>query len=402
MNILFLSDYEISPNAGGIERVISALAEMFESRGIKCFSAYCNNKGVGKSAIFNKTIRLNPTDVNPLKEFLTENTIDIVFVALLDKHNFIPLMPKVYEFTRKLNSKVIFTYHTMPGYELNQKINLKFALYKLKHGTPLKELVSMLFIALMDNLGLKKMLYPIIRRKLSFLLYSDLICLLSDRYVDIFKSLVGNPDIPVIAIPNPLPYSQTSDLDMAKKENMVLSVGRFDIVAKRQDLLLDIWSEVEKDSRSDNWTLVIVGYGDEEEYLRKYAERLNLKRVVFTGFCDPHQYYRQASIYTLTSSYEGFGVVLLEAIQYGVVPMAFDSYSAIYDIIEDSKNGYVIPDNHKREYTEKLLSLMKDNEVRRTMAENGFDSCQQFSKGKIADRWMAVLNNLYREKGSAV
>lgn len=404
MNVLFLSDFEISPNAGGIERVVNSLADMFENHGINCFSAYCTHKGVGESANFRKTVCLNSKSLNSenrfdlLEKFLIDNSINVVIVTLLKKKNFIPLMPRLYDMTRKMNCKVVFTYHTMPGYELKNKISPSLAWYKFRHKAPVKELLPMLLVSFFDSLGLKKLLYPIVSRKLAYTLYSDLIVLLSDRFIDVFKTFVGETDVPITAIPNPLPYSENIDFEIDKKEKMVLSVGRFDLAAKRQDLLLEIWSEVEKDSRADDWSLVIVGYGDEEEYLKRYAEKLKLKSVTFTGFCNPEPYYEQASIYALTSAYEGFGVVLVEAEQYGVVPMAFDSYPAVHDVIENGKNGYVIPEKDKKGYVAKLLTLMSDSSIRNDMAAISIDLCQQFGKEKIANQWITVLDDVCSAK----
>ena len=62
MNILFLTDYEISPTAGGIERVIDSLTVSFESKGICCYSAYCAKKNIGNVTEFRKELLINNND----------------------------------------------------------------------------------------------------------------------------------------------------------------------------------------------------------------------------------------------------------------------------------------------------------------------------------------------------
>lgn len=62
-----------------------------------------------------------------------------------------------------------------------------------------------------------------------------------------------------------------------------------------------------------------------------------MERVVFTGWQDPESFYRDASILCLTSDFEGWGMVLTEAMTFGAVPVAFNSYAAITDIIDDGK-----------------------------------------------------------------
>lgn len=396
MNLLFLSDFEISPNAGGIERVVHCLSEMFEARGIWCFSAYCRHKGVGNPTVFRNTVCLDACKTcaaTVLRQMIEENDINVVMSVLLQKQNF-SLMPKLYAATRDSGGKVVYVYHTMPGYELQQTIGLKLAWYKLRHGMVIKNILPMLALSVLDVLGLKRLMYPVVRRKLEYGLYADTVCLLSERYIPEYKRFVGKTDIPFIAIADPLPYLVDEKFDVGRKEKMVLSVGRFDMMAKRQDLLLDIWADVEKNQSSADWRLVLVGYGDEEEYLKRHAEKLGLKRVTFAGFCDPREYYRKAAIYALTSAYEGFGMVLIEAQQYGVVPVAFDSYASVHDIVEDGRNGFLVPEKDKTKYADRLLTLMDNAEVRNAMAEVGLTVCEKFGKEKIADCWMVVLNSL--------
>ena len=175
-------------------------------------------------------------------------------------------------------------------------------------------------------------------------------------------------------------------------------MARFDIVAKRQDLLLTIWSEVEKHSVSEDWKLIIIGYGSEEEYLKEKAKKLKLKNVIFAGFCDPRDYYKKASVYAMTSSDEGFPMVLLEAQQYGAVPLAFDSFVAVNDLINNGKSGYIVSDKNISEYVFKLLFLMKNRETCDVMARECMKSINKYSKEVIIERWMTLLNKLCEKK----
>ena len=401
MNILFLTDYEISPTAGGIERVIDSLTVSFESKGICCYSAYCAKKNIGNVTEFRKELLIDNNDKenNDIYLFLKDNNIDVIIVAILNKHN-LPLMKNLYNITRKLNCKIIYTYHQMPGYELCQKIDLKLAKYWYQHKiSNIKEIVIMLILNTINELGIQKILYPIIKRKLSYGLYSDTVCVLSDSYIDLYKKFTGPTEVPFTAMPNALTYFEEVSSDIVdKKEKIVLSVGRFDIVAKRQDLLLTIWSEVEKHSVSEDWKLIIIGYGSEEEYLKEKAKKLKLKNVIFAGFCDPRDYYKKASVYAMTSSYEGFPMVLLEEQQYGVVPLAYDSFVAVNDLIDNGKSGYIVSDKNISEYVSKLLFLMKNRETCDVMAKECMKSINKYSKEVIIERWMTLLNKLCEKK----
>lgn len=107
-----------------------------------------------------------------------------------------------------------------------------------------------------------------------------------------------------------------------------------------------IWEKVEK--ACPGWHLDIVGDGPDAELLKDSAQKLGLSRIVFHGFQNPGPYYSRASIFCMTSTFEGFGLVLVEAMQHGCVPIAFDSYPAVRDIISHGENGILIPPFRKK------------------------------------------------------
>lgn len=75
--------------------------------------------------------------------------------------------------------------------------------------------------------------------------------------------------------------------------------------------------------------------------------QLKLNNVLFEGFQSPLEYYKRASLLILTSEYEGFPLVLAEAMSFGVIPVVYGSYSAVYDIISDGVDGVILPYNKK-------------------------------------------------------
>lgn len=96
-----------------------------------------------------------------------------------------------------------------------------------------------------------------------------------------------------------------------------------------------------------DWKLIIVGDGVEKRNLVEKVIQLKLNNVVFEGFQNPSLYYKRASILMLTSEYEGFGLVVVEAMSFGVIPVVYGSYSAVYDIISDGVDGVILPYNKK-------------------------------------------------------
>lgn len=137
-----------------------------------------------------------------------------------------------------------------------------------------------------------------------------------------------------------------------KKEKMVLFVGRIS-QEKGVDKILEVWSGICHEEKYKEWQLVIIGDGEKREQLEKYAIDMKLINYSFEGFQKPDGYYDKAKIFCMASSFEGFGLVLVEAMSYGVVPMAFNSFPNCSDIIDDNKNGILITPFSINEYRKK-------------------------------------------------
>ena len=108
---------------------------------------------------------------------------------------------------------------------------------------------------------------------------------------------------------------------------------------------LKIWKEIETDHTLSEWKLKIVGHGKMESWYKSLVIHYGLQRVFFEGTKNPEPYYNEASIFMMTSSFEGWGLTLTEAQQYGCVPLAFHSFASLTDIITDKVNGFAIPND---------------------------------------------------------
>lgn len=228
------------------------------------------------------------------------------------------------------------------------------------------------------------------RRFRSIYEQADALVLLSERFRTEFCRVAGMSSAPKLrALSNPLLIDAPIELPQKRKE--VLYVGRLPWQHKRVDRLLKAWHLLEKDF--PDWTLTIVGQPETPRYEELSAE-LNLQHVVFEGPQVPDAYYARAPIFCMTSSVEGFGMVLIEAQAAGCVPVAFDSYSSVHDIIEDGVNGLLVPPFDIRAYAGALRRLMEDEEARRTMATRAMQDAQHFSSAAIAARCEALFEEL--------
>ena len=90
-------------------------------------------------------------------------------------------------------------------------------------------------------------------------------------------------------------------------------------------------------------------------------------------------------------------MVLIEAMQYGCVPIAYNSYTSLADILQNKKNGFIIPAFDRKEYIEKLEILMTNDVVRENMAKEGYESIKKFNHKYIANKWIELFNEVTKQ-----
>ena len=222
---------------------------------------------------------------------------------------------------------------------------------------------------------------------------SDAIVLLSERYIPEFLKILGiHESYKIFAIANPI--KKRRDENWKQKEKMVIWVGRMEQYAKRPDRIIKIWEELEK--QFQEWKLYMIGDGPLRGDLEKYCNSKKLNSVIFTGKTDPKLYYERAEILCLTSTYEGFGVVLTEALEYGVIPFAFDSYTAVRDIIVTGQNGFLIRPFELKQYACSLSTLLANDLLRNQIRDNitSLDAIKQFDIELIVKKWIILFENL--------
>lgn len=132
--------------------------------------------------------------------------------------------------------------------------------------------------------------------------------------------------------------------------------------------------------------------------VEQQAKLLGLQRITFEGFQQPTDYYRRASILILTSEFEGFPLVLAEAMSFGVVPAVYDSYAAAGDIVKDGINGLLIPydwDGFKAEkMAERISAVMRNEKQLNNMALKSIETSKEYSIDTIYKQWIKLQNSL--------
>ena len=100
----------------------------------------------------------------------------------------------------------------------------------------------------------------------------------------------------------------------------------------------------------------------------------------------------------MTSAFEGWGLTLTEAQQCGCVPIVFDTYASLPDIVTDGRNGFVIPEGDIDQYVARLTQLMRDEDLRNQMAKDAMMDCQRYTPQKVAEQWNNLFNELVNQK----
>lgn len=192
----------------------------------------------------------------------------------------------------------------------------------------------------------------------------------------------------ITQIYNPLPFEKNSPI--VHKEHKVLALGRF-AYQKGFDYLLRAWAIVEK--KMPNWTLEIVGDdGKDEAGLNELKNQLGLEHVSLQlATKNVNAKYEEASIYALSSRFEGFPMVLLEATSMSLPIVAFDCKTGPNEIITDGENGFLVEPGNIEQFAEKLLLLMNNDELKTEMGRNAYESSKRFCIDKIVEQWVELI-----------
>lgn len=175
----------------------------------------------------------------------------------------------------------------------------------------------------------------------------------------------------------------------------VIAVGRLDY-QKGFDRLIQAWCYIQRDGRYQDWHLDIFGQGEWHEMLENMISERNLNDSIRLN--NPTNQigreYAQSSLIVMTSNYEGFGMVLVEAMACGVPAVAFDCKCGPRDIISDGENGLLVPNGDIPGLAEAMMKLMGDYELRRRMSVKARQVVDTYSEKAVMDKWVRLFTSL--------
>ena len=394
MNILFINDIPFNPNYGGIERVTDSIVRILVSRGYNIY--YLCGKVCDKRMLdydFPVTVVTMPDDG------LFSSKKNQEFYVSFIKNKKIDIVVNQRGLESDFNASLL---------DLSE---VKFI--SVVHSTPMAYMYAAIYSCLLPSNSVKDRiknfikfaLQPIYRQQKirvhkrwqkrhyeELVCKSDAVVLLSEQYKRDFVFCKANVDFEkIVAIPNPNSFPKQK-VDFNIKKNIILFSGRLS-PEKNPMALLMAWKMVY--NQLPAWELWFVGDGDQYNNLSEYITKNNLERVTLCGRrSNMIDYYHQAKIVCLTSYYEGWGMALTEGMQCGCVPVAFNSYAAASDIIDDGVNGILVTPFKIKELSGALYKLANDNVLLKQYAKAAYEKTSQFDITVVADKWEQALQSI--------
>ncbi|MGE4332063.1 MAG: glycosyltransferase family 4 protein [Macellibacteroides sp.] len=199
----------------------------------------------------------------------------------------------------------------------------------------------------------------------------------------------------VQTINNPLSFFPDRISQCENKQ--IIAAGRY-VPQKGFDLLIEAWSLVEK--KHPDWKLLIFGDGD-RKLLENIINKNNLQNCYLKHSTnDIASEFINSSIYVLSSRFEGFGMVIIEAMACGVPPIAFDCPCGPKDIIYNLKDGILVNSGDINELAEKICFLIENEDLRKNMGINARKNAERFKIEHIAEQWKLLFEELINKSNN--
>ena len=277
-----------------------------------------------------------------------------IFVSAFPRINIISILAKMLSGSK---TKIIITEHSV------------FSFLPIIAKTFFRRLFAMVFMSYFA-----KFFYP---------KADGVICVSGGIYDDLLKIVRNIKNASVIY--NPIIDDKIYNLSNEKVNEewfyekttpIIIAVGRL-VECKDYPTLLEAFSILLQNRKAK---LVILGRGPEKDYLLKLSENLKIsKQVQFMGFKEnPYKYMKNASVFVLSSSQEGFGNVIVEAMACGVPVISTDCPTGPAEIIEDKKNGLLVRVGDYEDLAKKILYVLDNPEVAKNLSINGEKRAKDF------------------------
>lgn len=194
----------------------------------------------------------------------------------------------------------------------------------------------------------------------------------------------------VMVIPNPVTQYPEHVLPHDGNGHRIICVGRLDN-QKGYDMLIDAFAMIE--SQCVGWYIDIFGEGSDKDMLMDKISRLGLQKriIIHTPTPEIFNEYQRSEFLVLSSRYEGFPLVLLEAMACGIPCVAFKCKYGPEDIIQDKKDGLLVDEGDVRTLAEKMLRMITHTEERLCMGQAARRNICRYEKQTIMQKWLNLF-----------
>lgn len=367
MKILIFYSSPIIPNSGGVQNVALSIANYLTKKNFDIFFLSLERAEENKTNYFflpNKKKINSNLNIDYTLELLNQYSIDVIL-------NLDGLNSSVLRFLLKFKEEVkIFNVIHNTFLPQNKIFNKYF-----KHSFKL-------FYLFVFYVLKQPYYFKLDRCSDKIILFSK--SNLSDiKYFKKGKKFINKVNF----IPNPINVS--FNMPNFNKNNSLIYVGRLDDAHKNITFLLKLWNKL--CFKYPNWNLFILGSGIDKVYLQNYSNRLNLININFLGNIDPKEYYKISKYLLLTSRFEGWPMVIPEAMSFGCIPCVVNSFTSLHDMIIDGFNGFLL-DEFNLDKNINILEKLLNNNKSNTVKQNCIDTSKKYSIDIVGLKWLEILN----------
>ena len=181
--------------------------------------------------------------------------------------------------------------------------------------------------------------------------------------------------------------------DVADRPKRIIAVGRLH-AQKGFDLLIQSWQLIA--ARHPDWQLVVYGHGGDLQKLQQQLEKAGLtSSMTFAGATDNiYKEYQNSAFYVMSSRYEGWGLVLVEAMSCGLPCVSFDCPYGPSDIIRDGEDGFLVENGNIQQLAEKMELLINNKELRERLGVQARLNAARFTSDNIMPQWTKLFETI--------
>lgn len=201
-------------------------------------------------------------------------------------------------------------------------------------------------------------------------------------------------DLPNIeVIPNAAMHVSDAYSDVMNKR--VIAVGRLDY-QKGFDRLIQAWELVQHTGKFTDWKLDIYGQGEWQEMLQQMIDKAELQNTVCLNRPTKQigEEYVKSDMLVMSSNYEGFPMVMIEAMACGLPVVSFDYKCGPKDIIQTGINGLLVPNGDIQALADAMMKVMEDEAYRKMLSQNARKVVDTYSEQAVMSQWIRLFTSI--------